>query len=73
MSTISSSADADAYSNNKTSLNKNNDYFNYMSEFVTPSQRIEYLYGSEIHEPFSEAELFINGNSRFNKRKAYIF
>ena len=73
LSTISSNADADAYSNNKSSLNKNNDYFNYMSALVRSSPSIEYLYGSEIHEPFSEAELFINGNSRFNKRKATYF
>ena len=66
-------SNADATLNKQGSIAHKNDYFNYMSELVTSSPRIEYLYGSEIHEPFSEAELFINGNSRFNKRKATYF
>ena len=69
LSTISDNADA--YSNTITSLAKNNDYFNYMSK-STDSQT-ENLYGSPVYEPFNEGELFINGNSRFNKRKATYF
>lgn len=61
---------ADAYSNVNTSLDYNNDYFNYQS-ISTSSQ--DYLYTLTNNEPFNEAEMFFDGNSRFNKRKATYF
>lgn len=61
---------ADAYSNVNTSLDYNNDYFNYQS-ISTSSQ--DYLYTLTNNEPFNEAEIFFDGNSRFNKRKATYF
>ena len=61
---------ADAYSNVKTSISKNNDYFNYQS-ISTSSQ--DYLYTLNNNEPFNEAEIFFDGNSRFNKQKATYF
>ncbi len=69
LSTISN--DADAYSNTISSLTKNNDYFNYLSE--SASSQNEYIYTYTAYEPFNEAELLLNGNSRFNKRKATYF
>ena len=69
LSTISN--DADAYSNTVTSLNKNNDYFNYMS--VSSNSQTEYLYNDNTYEAFNEVDLKINGNSRFNKRYASYF
>ena len=61
---------ADAYSNVISSITKNNDYFNYQS-ISTSSQ--DYLYTLTNNEPFNEAEMFFDGNSRFNKRKATYF
>ena len=61
---------ADAYSNVNTSLDYNNDYFNYQS-ISTSSQ--DYLYTLTNNEPFNEAEIFFDGNSRFNNRKATYF
>lgn len=69
LSTISNNADAN--SNTISSLTKNNDYFNYTSE--SGSSQTEYIYTNTAYEPFNEAELFLNGNSRFNKRKATYF
>ena len=62
---------ADAYSNTIASMNKNNDYFNYQT--LSSSSQNDYLYGNETNEPFDEAEIFFDGNSRFNKRKASYF
>ena len=69
LSTLSNSADSN--SNTSTSLNNNNDYFNYQS--VSSDSQTEYLYTYESYEPFNEADLKINGNSRFNKRYASYF
>jgi|TARA_B110000259_G_scaffold137948_1_gene155289 hypothetical protein len=68
---ISNAENADAYSNTIIALDNSNDYFNYTS--IQNNSQKEYLYGNEIYEPFSKAELFINGNSRFNKRNATYF
>lgn len=62
---------ADAYLNVTSSITKNNDYFNYQTE--SGSSQNEYLNASLTNEPFNEAELIFEGNSRFNKRKATYF
>lgn len=69
LSTISNKADAN--SNTILSLTKNNDYFNYTSE--SGSSQTEHIYTNTAYEPFNEAELILNGNSRFNKRNATYF
>jgi hypothetical protein len=61
----------DSYSNNINGLNKNNDYFNYSIQSANSQE--EYLYAAKVYEPFKNAELFMNGNSRFNKRNATYF
>ena len=64
------SNNADAYSNNTVSINKNNDYFNYMS---IGNNYNEKLYTQNSYDGFDEVELILNGTSRFNKRKASYF
>jgi len=57
-------------SNKPDSIKSNNDYFNYHTDF---SGNKEYLRAIESYEPFSDAELFINGSSRFSKKNASYF
>ena len=65
-----SKSSINAYKNTYKSITENNDYFNYMTD---NSSNIEYLFGNKQYESFSDVELFINGNSRFEKRNASYF